>query len=111
MAITTAILWETTPLSAVATSLYSSSSRGSGVIKGVVFTNIDTVTRELTVYIVPSGDSASSANIVIDAFKLAAGQSYTPAGLINQVINSGASVQAMADAANVINTRASGFTQ
>jgi hypothetical protein len=104
-------LWPSTQLGTSAGALYTSSVNGTAVIKQAVFTNTDTTTRTLTVYIVPSSGSPTTANILIDALPLSAGQAYVSPELSNQVIASGSSVQALCDVANKINSIGSGFTQ
>lgn len=80
------------------------------LVTKAAFTNTDTVARLLTVNLIRSGGSASSANILIDAQPIAAGETYDATELEGQILNSGDFVQAKADAAAVVNcTGISGF--
>lgn len=111
MTITAAALWPETQLGSSATTLYTSSLNGIAVIKRAVFTNIDTTTRLLTVYVVPNSGSPALANAIIDAFPVSAGQAYVSPELSNLVLTGGVTLQALSDVANKINAIGSGFTQ
>jgi hypothetical protein len=91
--------------------LYTSPANTKTLITKVVFTNTDTVARLLTVNLVRSGGSASSANILINGQSIPAGGSYEATELEGQILNAGDFVQAKADAGSVVNcTGISGYT-
>ena len=51
-----------TGLSGTITTLYTVLVGNTGVMKSVTISNTDSATRELSVYLVPSGSSASTSN-------------------------------------------------
>lgn len=71
-------------------------------------TNIDSSSRTLSVYLVPSGDSASDANLVLDSVSIAANTCRDCTELKNQILNAGDTIQVLASASSNINIRASG---
>jgi|ERR1700742_2706424 len=109
MTITAKQLWPETQLTTSAAVFYLSS--GNTILKQVVFTNTDTASRLITVYIVPNLGTANAANIIIDALSIAPGQSYIAVELSNLVLITGDSVQCKADSGAVVNSIASGFVQ
>lgn len=80
------------------------------IIKKAVFTNIDTVARTITVYLVPSGGSAGAGNTFISALSLSAGQTFDATSLGNMVLTPGATLQALASAGSVVNCFISGLS-
>lgn len=84
---------------------------GLQIIKRAVFTNTDNVPVAITVYVVRSGGSATTADILIPAMVLSAGQTYPSPELSFMVLNPGDAVYAFASITGVINTVASGFAQ
>ena len=60
-------------------------------------------TYYLTVYIVPSGGTADSTNIVIDALPILSGGVYGCPEIVNQVLGPGTTVQWKADVATKLN--------
>lgn len=109
MTVTPAVLQPGTQLSNSAASIYTTGANGRTLVKRAVFTNVDTVTRLLTVYRVQSGGSATTGNIIINALRLAPGESYVAPELTNMVLNAGDAIFAKGDAASVINAFMSGF--
>jgi hypothetical protein len=73
----------------------------------VVNTTAGAVTA--TVYLVPSGGSASASNCVLSARSLAAGETYVPPGAIGQWLDVGGTIQAFAGAVTSITLVASGI--
>jgi hypothetical protein len=110
MSISPAVLVPTTALAAAAAAIYTVPANGQSVVKSAVFTNIDTVTRTITVHRVPSGGSVTTANMMVSAYRLSPGQDYTARALTNLVLNAGDAIHAFADSANKVNVTVSGFT-
>lgn len=110
MAINPAVLTPSTPLNSTATVLYQVPSNGQAVIKRAVFTNVDSVTRVITVHRVPASGSPVLGNRVISEQRLTPGEAYVAPELANMVLLPGESIQALADAAAVVNATMSGFT-
>lgn len=105
-----AVLTPSTALGNTATAIYTTPTAGQTVVRRAVFTNTDTVPRLITVHRVPNGGSATTANIVIQAYRLAPGQAYPAPELASMVLNGGDAIFALADAAAVVNVTMSGFT-
>lgn len=110
MTISPAILTPSAQLTNAAASIYTVPANGKAVIKRAVFTNVDTVTRLLTVHRVASGGSATTANQVITTQRLTPGEAYVAAELANMVLDAGDSIQALADANTAVNATMSGYT-
>lgn len=86
---------------------------GAGVLSIVtraVFTNTDSTSRTITVWVVRKGSTRGTTNIVIDAQSIFSDQAYVAPALGNLVLNSGDQIQAQASVDNVVNTVGSGFT-
>ena len=110
MTVSATVLTPSTQLTASAAAIYTSQTRGTAVIKRAVFTNTDVVAQTITVYRVPNGGSATTANIVIDAYSLTAGQAYVASELSSMVLAGGDAIYAKASAGAVVNVTMSGFT-
>lgn len=80
------------------------------IIKKCIFTNTDTVARTITVHRVPSAGAAATANMVIQAFSLSAGQTYDATALGNMVLTAGSTLQALASTAGQVNIFISGLS-
>lgn len=89
-------------LTTVAATLYTSPTNTKTIVTEATFTNVDTVARLLTVYIVRSGGSAGAANTLIAARSLAKGEAYVSPELAGQVLGPGDFIQAKADANTAI---------
>jgi hypothetical protein len=111
MSIVPANLWPELQIGTSNTVLFASVSTGVNIVKSAVFTNIDTATHYVTVYVVPGGGVASANNIIIDAFPIAPRQAYVSPELSNLVLLNSMSLIAICDTSNVINTIGSGFIQ
>lgn len=79
------------------------------VIKSALFTNITGSAATVTVYRVPSGDTAGSDNAVLLSFSVAANTAYIARELQNIVLGPGDSIQAKASAGASINVWLDGF--
>ena len=97
-------------LTAAAVAYVTAAGTSTLIIKKAVFTNTDASARTITVHRVPSGGSATTANMVIQAFSLSAGQAYEATALGNMVLTPGATLQALASTASVVNIFVSGLS-
>lgn len=97
-------------LTNAAAAYVTASGTSTLIIKKAVFTNTDTVARTITVHRVPSGGSATTANMVLKEVSLSAGQTYDATSLGNMVLTSGATLQALASTGSVVNLFVSGLS-
>lgn len=72
------------------------------------FTNTSGGSVNLTVYLVPAGQTPGASNTVISAQAITAGQCYVSSELPGHVLSSGGSLQALASSANDITAIVSG---
>lgn len=100
MTITPKPLYTGGQLTTSAATLFTAAVNSKTVITEWAFTNVDTVPRLLTVYLVRSGGAASVANTLVSARSLAAGETYAPPA--GQILNAGDFIQAKADANTTI---------
>ncbi len=89
-------------LTASAATLYTSPTNTKTIVTQAVFTNVDTVARLLTVWIVRAGGAASDANLLIDEKSLAVGEAYVSPELAGKMLGAGDFIQAKADATTAI---------
>lgn len=112
MSITPATIWGPVQLGASAAILGGAVPvSGLQIIKRAVFTNTDNIAVSITVYVVRSGGSATTADEIIAALPISAGQTYVSPELSFMVLNPGDAIYALASVASVVNTVASGFAQ
>ncbi len=105
-----AVLTPSAPLSNTAAAIYTTPTAGRTVVRRAVFTNTDTSPRTITVHRVPLSGSAVTANVLIQARRLAPGEAYVAPELASMVLNGGDAIFAAADVAGVVNVTMSGFT-
>ena len=91
---------------AVTTTQYASS--GKTIIDKFTATNTSGATATLTVYLPPSGGSASNANCVLFAKPINAGDTYICPEVIGQVLEASGFIATLADTASAITISASG---
>lgn len=91
---------------AVAT--YYTATNVSTRIDACALTNTTAGAVTATLHLVASGGSASASNRVLDAYSIAAGQTYVPPGVIGQWIEEGGTLQALASANTSISIVCSG---
>jgi hypothetical protein len=94
-----------TQLGTSATTLYTAPTATTSTIANMSFSNTSGSAVAITVYNVPSGGSAGTANIVVPSFTLSVGQSYVPPQLIGLNLAPGATLQALAGTASVVNAQ------
>ncbi len=99
-----------TQLTASAVAMYTQGANSLGqVIRATVY-NTDTVARQITVYRVPSGGSAATANIILSGAggRVMPGQELILNALAGMVLNAGDAIYALADVTSVVNFFMSG---
>lgn len=84
-------------LTNAAATYYTVPANTRGIVKKLTFTNTDTSARTVTVYLVPSGGTASASNILISAQSVAAGECYECFPAQGQTLQTGGTIQALAD--------------
>lgn len=101
----------TTQLTASAVVMYTQPVNSVGQVLRAVVYNTDTVPRQVTVYRVPNGGSPGTTNIVLSSLagKVPAGGDMVINVLAGMTLNAGDTIQALADAANVVNFTMSGY--
>ncbi|MGE5650950.1 MAG: hypothetical protein ACM34A_12205 [Bacillota bacterium] len=82
-------------LTAVAATYYTAPALTKAVVKSAQLTNTTAGAVACTVYAVPSGGTASATNTVISARSVSAGETYNCPELINQVIETGGTIQSL----------------
>ncbi len=102
----TNIIAATAPLNI--SSLYTSPIGQKTVINSFKVTNLDSVARTISVWLVPQGSLYAASNIAINAVSIAAGATVSFPTLNLQVINGGGSIQAQGSAAGVLNVISDG---
>lgn len=108
MAITPRTFSESVQLTASAATYVAAVAAGRILIDKFTLVNTDTVPRTATVHIIASGGAASTANMIIQAKGLQAGETYTCPEIVGHVLEPGAFIQALASTTTVINLRVSG---
>lgn len=110
MTTTKTVLFDTQYAPAVDTAMFTSPSEGLGTtIDKFTATNRDTVTRTITVRLVPPDEAPTGTDfVVVIAKALAANQTYLMPEIVGQMLNAGGAIWVEASAANVIVIRASG---
>ena len=93
-----------------ATALVTTPVNATYLVRNATFTNVTAGSVLLTINLVPSGGVASSANRVLSAYSLGGGLSYTPEGLMNQVMETGATLVCAASVASAISATISGLS-
>ena len=98
-----------TQLTASAASYYTVPANTITTISAMTLCNSTGTARTATVHLVPSGGSASAANMILSARTIAAGESYNVSAAIGQSIPAGSIIQALADSATAVTITASGY--
>ena len=92
----------------VATTEYTAPTSTRTIIDKFTATNTTGGAVTLTVYLVPSGQAASSSNKVLDAFSIAANTFLDLPQMQNHVLEAGDFISVLASAATSLTIRASG---
>lgn len=109
MAITGKTLVGGSQLTASAVTYYTAPTSTRTQIQAMTLTNTTAGAITATVYLVPSGGSASDSNTVLSAKSIAADESYKVIEAIGQWLEAGATIQALAGSATSISLVASGI--
>ena len=88
-----------------AAALYTVPAATVSTVGNLSFTNTSASPVAITVYNVPSGGTASASNQVVSAYTIAAGKTYVPPQLIGLNLAAGATIQALAGTAAVVNAQ------
>lgn len=102
-----AVLIQGSQLSASLATYYTVPALTKTRINQLICVNTDTIVHQVSVYISPNSSVATAADIVA-TINLAPGQSYSVYQAINQVMASGGTIQAIADAVTSVTIKASG---
>lgn len=104
-------LCNTTVVSNAQTTLYAVPTGQSVRIDAVVVTNVDTVSRTISINLVPSGGSAASGNLTTKLQSILPGQTWNSPNEVGQVLTVGDFLSVIASAATALNIRVSGLVQ
>lgn len=92
-------------LGVAATTIYTAPTATTATVANMSFSNTSGSAVAITVYNVPSGGAAATSNIVVPSFSLSVGQTYVPPQLIGLNLAPGATLQALAGTASVVNAQ------
>lgn len=107
MAIEITVLFDAKLAEDVQTTQYTSTG-GKTLIDSMSATNVGTSPATISVNLVPSGGTAADANMIVDAKRLARGESYTFPEVVRQALEDGDFISTIAGTAAAITIRASG---
>ena len=93
------------------TSMFAASAGQTVRIDALSVTNVDTVSRTISINLVPNGGSASAANLTTKAQSILPGQTWESPNEIGQVLTPGDFVSVIASAASALVLRISGVVQ
>jgi len=95
-------------LTASTATYYTTPVNKRTIISRLVLCNTTGTARTVDLYLVPSGGSATAANQILTAEPVAASTSYIVSEAERQVLESGGTIQASADAASAVTIIGSG---
>lgn len=90
------------------TTLYTANTSQRVRILAATITNEGSTPRTITFHLVPSGDSVSDANIILNAQSLGDSESYVIAEIIGHILEGGDFLSAIAEAADELTVHISG---
>lgn len=100
---------ESQQLGNAAATVYTSPAQVTSIVKKCTLLNTDAATGYLvTLYIVPSGGTAATANLVLNARAIGPKQTLDITELVNQILAGGDFISVFADTAAKVNIRISG---
>lgn len=108
MTVTAKKLFQPALITASTATYYTVPGSTRTIIKKVTLTNTDSVTRTVTIYLVPSAGSASATNIIVSAQGVTAGETYEVFVMEGHCLRDGDTIQALASTASVVNIQVSG---
>ena len=89
-------------VAATATTYYTAPANTRSIIKKLTFTNTTAGALTVTVYLVPSGGTASATNTLVSAQSIGAGECWECYPAAGQVLQAAGFLQALASAATSI---------
>jgi len=89
-------------LTATAATYYTAPANTKSIIKKLTFTNTTAGALTVTVYLVPSGGTASATNTLVSAQAIGAGECWECYQAAGQVLQAAGFIQALASAATSI---------
>ncbi len=90
-------------LTASAATYYTTPAGARSIIKALSFTNTSaSTTYTVTVYLVPSGGSASASNVIADTKAIAPKETWICNAALNEVLEAGGTLQALASIAAIV---------
>jgi len=98
-----------TQLGTSASTLYTVPPATTATLSNFSFTNTSANPIPITVYNVPSAGTAGTGNVVVSGYTLSPGQTYVPPQLIGLNMAAGATLQALAGTAAVINAQGGAY--
>lgn len=111
MAITWDMVVEPTMVGSSTTTLYTVDAGQTVAINQATVCNTDASARTLTVYVVPSGGSASATTTLVKDLSLAAGETKALYELEGHLLTPSMSIRAIASTAGVISMAVSGIVR
>jgi hypothetical protein len=107
---TPVVLFDTQFASDTDTEMFVSPEEGAGTtVDKFTATNTDSVTRTITVRLVPPDETPTGTDfLIVDAQTLTTGQRYLFPEVVGQMLAAGGSIRVQASAANVVIIRANG---
>jgi hypothetical protein len=96
-------------LTTSAATYYTTPANTLTTISACTLTNTSAGAVTATVYLVPSGGSATTSNVILSARTLAAGESFNVGSAIGQTLAAGGTLQALAGTATAVALVASGY--
>lgn len=81
---------------------YTAPTGTVGTINNLSFTNTTAGVAKVTVYRVPSAGAPGAGNTILSAYSLSPGQTYVPPQCIGLQLESGMTLQALADTATAV---------
>jgi hypothetical protein len=109
MAITGKRMVAGSQLTTSAATYYTAGASIRAQIQAMTLTNTTGGAVTATVHLVPSGGSATAANMILSAKSIAAGESYKAIEAIGQWLEAGGTIQALASAGTSISMVESGI--
>jgi hypothetical protein len=108
MTVNLRVIVQPVQMSGTATTQYTVPVGSRVIIDKATVTNTDTVNRNFSLNLVPSGSSASNSNLVIDTRTVIPDETYLCPELIGQVLGPGDFISTVASSANALSLRISG---
>lgn len=108
MTVTAKCLLEAKFASDSATTEYTAPLNTKAIIDKFTATNTDSGAVTITIYIVPSGGSASDSNMIVKTKSISAAETFDFSVLQNQILNTGDFIRVVASVASKMVIRISG---